>query len=175
MSNVTREWDLPQLKEIVKDKSGRGKKLDASTDACRWSKDFETGAPLLCVAGSLGVIKIINALTGELLRTLTGHGGKINDLVISPVNHDILESASEDFTVRIWNLDPGHANQPCATVLEDDEHKDAIMSLVDLLVFYEPAQWTLPEFPDINIGTNMPTRIYYPRFSTSEIHQESVD
>ncbi|OWP03541.1 hypothetical protein B2J93_7559 [Marssonina coronariae] len=164
MSNVTREWDLPQLKEIVKDKSGRGKKLDASTDACRWSKDFETGAPLLCVAGSLGVIKIINALTGELLRTLTGHGGKINDLVISPVNHDILESASEDFTVRIWNLDPGHANQPCATVLEDDEHKDAIMSL-----------WTLPEFPDINIGTNMPTRIYYPRFSTSEIHQESVD
>ncbi|KAK2630508.1 hypothetical protein QTJ16_001328 [Diplocarpon rosae] len=150
--------------QIVRDKSGKGKKVDASTYACAWSKDCETGAPLLCVAGSLGVIKVINALTGDLLRTLTGHGGEINDLVISPTNHYILASASEDFTVRIWSLDPAYANQPCAAILEGDGHKDAVMSL-----------WTLPEFPDINTGTNIPTRIYYPHFSTSEVHQESVD
>ncbi|PBP17164.1 WD domain-containing protein [Diplocarpon rosae] len=190
--------------QIVRGKSGKEKKLDASTYACIWSKDFNTGAPLLCVAGSLGVIKIINALTGDLLRTLAGHGGEINDLVISPVNHYILASASEDFTVRIWSLDPTHANQPCAAILEGDGHKDAIMSLSfhasgryllsggcdhlvilvgitpsppssDMRVSDSSTQWTLPEFPDINTGTNIPTRIYYPHFSTSEIHQESVD
>lgn len=36
--------------------------------ACAWSKDLETGTPILCVAGSSGKIKVINALTGELLR-----------------------------------------------------------------------------------------------------------
>lgn len=34
--------------------------------ACVWTKNLATGDPLLCVAGELGKVKIINALTGEL-------------------------------------------------------------------------------------------------------------
>lgn len=36
-------------------------------------------------------------------------------------------------------------------------------------------QWVLPEIPNSQTGTTKPTRIYYPHFSTSEIHDNMVD
>ncbi|TVY37619.1 Polycomb protein, partial [Lachnellula subtilissima] len=168
--------------ETNKDKNGDDQEEDYYT--CVWTKDFETGDPLLCVAGLNATIKIISALTGKLLRTLSGHGGEINDLVVSPTNPYILASASNDLNVRIWSLDPAHEKQPCAAILEGDGHREAVMSLsfhatgrylltggVDHIINL----WTLPEFPDKNTGTNKPTRIYYPHFSTSEIHENIVD
>ncbi|KAJ5052309.1 uncharacterized protein L3040_002062 [Drepanopeziza brunnea f. sp. 'multigermtubi'] len=158
--------------------------VDANNYACTWTKNLETGAPLLCVAGHTGIIKIFDVLTGELLRTLAGHGGEINDLVISPINPYILASCSEDCTVRVWSLDPAHASQPCAAILEGDGHKDNILTLS----FHDSGRyllsgaadhiimlWTLPEFPDANTGTNIPTRIFYPHFSTAEVHADCVD
>lgn len=44
------------------------RQADADHYACAWSKDLENGTPLLCVAGGNGKIKIIDALSGELLR-----------------------------------------------------------------------------------------------------------
>lgn len=35
---------------------------------CAWSKDLTTGAPLLCVSGNSAKIKIINVVTGEVVR-----------------------------------------------------------------------------------------------------------
>ncbi|TVY49469.1 Polycomb protein, partial [Lachnellula occidentalis] len=113
--------------ETNKDKNGDDQEEDYYT--CVWTKDFQTGDPLLCVAGLNATIKIINALTGKLLRTLSGHGGEINDLVISPTNPYILASASNDLNVRIWSLDPAHEKQPCAAILEGDGHREAVMSL----------------------------------------------
>jgi polycomb protein EED len=55
---------------------------------------------------------------------------EINDLAISPINPYILASASEDSTVRIWSLDPTHARQPCAAILEGDGHKETVLTLV---------------------------------------------
>jgi hypothetical protein len=49
---------------------------------------------------------------------------------VSPVNPYILASASEDSTVRIWSLDPAHAKQPCAAILEGDGHRSTVLSLV---------------------------------------------
>ncbi|RDL33618.1 uncharacterized protein BP5553_07986 [Venustampulla echinocandica] len=151
---------------------------------CAWTKDLKSGEPLLCVAGHNANIKIINALTGKLLRTLTGHGGEIYDLAISPLNPTILASASLDYTVRIWSLDPAHENQPCAAILEGVGHREAVLSIA----FHSTGRyllsggadhiinlWTLPEFPDKNTGTSKPTRIHYPHFSTSEIHHNIVD
>ncbi|KAG4429974.1 hypothetical protein IFR05_014538 [Cadophora sp. M221] len=132
--------------------------------ACAWTKDPETGTPLLCVSGNSRQLKVYNGVTGQLLRTLSGHGGEINDLAVSPINPCIIASASEDCTVRIWSLDPRHARQPCAAILEGDGHEESVLCL-----------WTLPEFPDANTSTNIPTRIYYPHFSTSEIHSDMVD
>ncbi|TVY52066.1 Polycomb protein eed-B, partial [Lachnellula cervina] len=123
--------------ETNKDKNGADQEEDYYT--CVWTKDFETGDPLLCVAGLNATIKIINALTGKLLRTLSGHGGEINDLVISPTNPYILASASNDLNVRIWSLDPAHEKQPCAAILEGDGHREAVMSLT----FHATSQYLL--------------------------------
>ncbi|CZT00469.1 related to `extra sex combs` protein (WD-40 repeat family protein) [Rhynchosporium graminicola] len=152
--------------------------------ACAWSRDVETGLPLLCVAGLSAQIKVFNVITGDLLKTLSGHGAEINDLAVSPVNPCLVASASEDCTVRIWSLDPRHESQPCAAILEGDSHVSAVLSLA----FHSNGRyllsagqdhrmnlWALPEFPDINTGTNKVTRIYYPHFSVSEIHSDIVD
>jgi polycomb protein EED len=40
----------------------------ANNFVCAWTKDLETGAPLLCMGGNTAAIKIINALTGKLHR-----------------------------------------------------------------------------------------------------------
>jgi len=152
--------------------------------ACAWSKDTETGTPLICVGGGSNQLKVFNAVTGELLRTFSGHGGEINDLAVSPINPNIIASASEDCTVRIWSLDPRHASQPCAAILEGDSHEETVLCLAFhptgryLLsggIDHRINLWTLPEFPDAKTGTNIPTRIYYPHFSTSEIHDNIVD
>lgn len=152
--------------------------------ACAWSKDPKTGTPWLCVAGGSDKVKVFNAVTGDLLRTFPGHGGEINDLAVSPINPYIIASASEDFTVRIWSLDPRHADQPCAAILEGDGHKETVLCLAFhpsgryLLsggIDHRINLWTLPDFPDSNTGTSIPTRIYYPHFSTSEIHGDIVD
>ncbi|CZR62292.1 related to `extra sex combs` protein (WD-40 repeat family protein) [Phialocephala subalpina] len=157
---------------------------EADHFACAWSKDLETGDPLLCVSGVNAKIKIINVLTGECLRTLAGHGGEVNDLVVSPVNPYILASASDDCTVRVWSLDPAHERQPCAAILEGDGHKETVLTLsfhkngrylISGGIDHVINLWTLPEFPDINTGTNKATRIFYPHFSTSEIHSDIVD
>ncbi|KAH6717246.1 WD40-repeat-containing domain protein [Leptodontidium sp. MPI-SDFR-AT-0119] len=157
---------------------------DIDNFACAWTKDAETDTPLLCVGGGSDQLKIFNAVTGKLLRTLSGHGGEINDIAVSPINPDIIASASEDCTVRIWSLDPRHANQPCAAILEGDSHEETILCLAFhatgryLLsggIDHRINLWTLPEFPDANTGKNIPTRIYYPHFSTSEIHGDIVD
>ncbi|KAF8859079.1 WD40 repeat-like protein [Acephala macrosclerotiorum] len=157
---------------------------EADHFACAWSKDLETGDPLLCVSGVNAKIKIINVLTGECLRTLAGHGGEVNDLIVSPVNPYILASASDDCTVRVWSLDPAHERQPCVAILEGDGHKETVLTLsfhkngrylISGGIDHVINLWTLPEFPDVNTGTNKTTRIFYPHFSTSEIHSDIVD
>ncbi|TVY64271.1 Polycomb protein eed, partial [Lachnellula suecica] len=161
-----------------------GNTIEEDYYTCVWTKDYETGDPLLCVAGLSATIKIINVVTGKLLRTLYGHGGDINDLIISPKTPYILASASNDSSVRIWSLDPAHAKQPCTVILDGYGHRETVMSLsfhatgryllsagVDHIINL----WTLPELPDSKTGTNQPTRIYYPHFSTSEIHDNIVD
>jgi hypothetical protein len=40
--------------------------VDADNFSCAWTKDLSTGTPLLCVAGDIGKILIINVMTGEL-------------------------------------------------------------------------------------------------------------
>ncbi|PSS25870.1 hypothetical protein M430DRAFT_134729 [Amorphotheca resinae ATCC 22711] len=157
---------------------------DSDHFACVWTKDLSTGTPLLCVAGDNAKILIINALTGQLHRTLAGHGGAINDLAISPINPQILASASDDLTVRIWSLDPAHEKEPCAAILAGDGHREKVLTIsfhvsgryllsggVDHIINL----WVLPEFPDSNTGTNKATRIHYPHFSTSEVHSGIVD
>ncbi|RDW91081.1 hypothetical protein BP5796_02246 [Coleophoma crateriformis] len=151
---------------------------------CTWTKNLATGAPLVCAAGKGAKIKIFDVKEGRIVQELTGHGGDINWLAICPTNPQIIASTSDDYTIRVWSLDPSHKPQPCAAILAGGGHKDKILTLA----WHETGRyilsagieriinlWTLPELPDENTGTDHPTRIHYPHFSTSEVHDDIVD
>ncbi|KAL3428388.1 WD domain-containing protein [Phlyctema vagabunda] len=171
--------------EEAPERLSNGRTVPSKTDAyhCAWTKS-PGGRPLLCVGGTSAKIKIYDIVTGELVRELTGHGADINAVETCPTNSQILASASDDYTVRVWSLDPAHKHQPCAAILAGGGHKDKILTLawhesgrylLSAGVDHTINLWTLPELPDDNTGTDHPTRIYYPNFSSSEIHGDVVD
>ncbi|MDJ0773066.1 MAG: WD40 repeat domain-containing protein, partial [Mastigocoleus sp. MO_167.B18] len=51
-------------------------------------------------------IKIWNLVTGELIRTLEGHKGKVSSVAISPDGQTFV-SGSHDRTIKLWNLATG--------------------------------------------------------------------
>lgn len=51
-------------------------------------------------------------------------------MAISPINPQILASASDDLTVRIWSLDPAHEKEPCAAILAGDGHREKVLTIV---------------------------------------------
>src|SRR3569833_15287 len=55
---------------------------------------------------------------------------EINDLATSPANPQLIASASDDTTVRIWSLDPIHAKQPCVYLLGGEGHSWNLLSVV---------------------------------------------
>jgi len=54
--------------------------------------------------GADKLIKIWDATTGDIIQTLAGHSEGISDIAWS-AHSDYIASASDDNTVRIWNLD----------------------------------------------------------------------
>ena len=67
---------------------------------------FSRDGKHVAMAGRSGVIRICDAATGKLARTLMGHEGCINALAYSP-GGGVLASASSDGTVRLWNARTG--------------------------------------------------------------------
>ncbi|MCJ1356341.1 MAG: hypothetical protein MMC33_006336 [Icmadophila ericetorum] len=156
----------------------------ANINSCTWSHDLASGDPLLCVSGSPSTIKIFNVRSGELVKTLTGHGKEVNDLAVSPMSPTILASASMDHSVRLWSLDPKYEKQPCMLICAGEGHKEGLLTLA----FHSTGRylltggmdcvvnlWTIPELPDNASGTDKPTIIHYPHFSTSALHTDFVD
>ena len=103
---------------------------DAGLNSCAWSRHEGSGDPLICVAGSSRKIKIINAITGKLHKTLLGHGAPINDLAVSPLSPNILASGSEDQTIRLWSLSSEYEKSPCLVICAGDAHSAPILSIV---------------------------------------------
>ncbi|KAF8477015.1 WD40-repeat-containing domain protein [Kalaharituber pfeilii] len=149
-----------------------------------WTKDIQTGDPLLAVAGNAGIIKIFNVKSGKVVQTLIGHGDEVMDLKISPVNPTLLASASADSTVRIWSLNPKHARQPCACILSGEGHRETVLTVawhdngryllsggMDHIVNL----WIVPELPDATTGSEKPIIVIYPHFSSSMVHSNYID
>ncbi|KAA6414919.1 MAG: hypothetical protein FRX48_01669 [Lasallia pustulata] len=150
-----------------------------------WSRDLTTGDPLICVAGKdKPSIDVLNVKTGQLVKTLIGHGKDIEDLAVSPLSPSILASVSMDHSVRFWSLDSAHEKQPCMLICAGEGHKEGILTMA----FHHTGRylltgghdsvvnlWVIPELPDENVGTDKLTRIHYPHFSTSAIHTNYVD
>jgi polycomb protein EED len=56
----------------------------------------------------------------------------ISDLAVSPADHSIMASASEDCSIRLWSLDQAHQEQPTAGIAFGEGHKESILALVRL-------------------------------------------
>ncbi|KAF2094312.1 WD40 repeat-like protein [Rhizodiscina lignyota] len=149
-----------------------------------WSRDFHTGDPLVLASSERPKINVLNVTTGQLVRTIIGHGAAINDLAISPQSPYVLASASNDHTVRIWNLDPALEKFSCAAICAGEGHTDGILACAwhrsgryllsgghDAIV----NMWVIPDIPDENSGTDHVTTIHYPHFTTNEVHSDYVD
>jgi len=50
------------------------------------------------------LVKLWNAYTGEITRTLAGHTEGISDIAWSN-DKDYIASASDDKTIRVWSID----------------------------------------------------------------------
>lgn len=154
--------------------------------SCTWSKDLETELPHLCVAGLDSKIKVYDVFNGKLVRTLVGHGAEINDLATCPTNPQLIASASDDTTVRIWSLDPKDEKQPCVCILGGEGHSSGLLTVA----FHNCGRyilsaghdncvcmWTLPDLSNKSADKfpPQPIVIHYPHFFTSEVHSGIVD
>lgn len=165
-----------------------------SINSLAWTKDRLTRKPLLCIAGSKPThIKVVDIDTGQPVRILSGHGKAINDLAVSPLSSDIIASASEDYTIRLWSLDPKHENQPCVAIFGGEGHKQPILTID----FHPTGRWLLSggldtaiclwAVPALSVLDRQdlsaedleqhqdPKIVYYPHFHSTEIHHNYVD
>ena len=67
-------------------------------------QSFAAQVQILFLAAADKMIKIWSAYTGQIIRTLEGHTAGLSDIAWSTDNV-YLASASDDTTIRIWNVD----------------------------------------------------------------------
>ena len=86
----------------------------------------QDGPPLLCLAGTRGIIKVIDTVRRSLFLTLSAHTDEITDLQFSPTNEWLLLSASYDESIRLWNLRRG---TNVAVFTGHDGHRRQVLSV----------------------------------------------
>lgn len=136
---------------------------------------------------------MLDVETGAHVRSLVGHGQGINELAISPLSTNILASASEDYTIRLWDLRPKYEHQPCVAMFAGGGHKMPILAMA----FHPNGRWLLSagmdtavclwavppldqlergEVQESNSKTHVdPMMIHYPHFRSTEVHHNYVD
>ena len=170
----------------------------AVLNSCAWNF-VDQREPLISLGGPSGQIKVISALTGKIVTTLIGHGGFIQDLATHPLYPWVLASASEDHSIRIWDVRQRMENGENACVIlcgHGQSHKEDILTIawhnggryllsggLDHMI----CVWTLPdlapdaEIPDKGRHTESSRSaaetkvIHYPHFVTSAVHSNYVD
>lgn len=78
------------------------------------------------MAGLRGLIKVLNTARGSYVGVLRGHGGAVNDLQVHPADPSLMLSASQDESVRLWNLMTG---QLVAMFAGQAGHRDDVLAL----------------------------------------------
>lgn len=166
-------------------------------NSCAWNY-VDPSIPLISVAGPSGLIKVLDARTGELATTLVGHGGEINDLATHPLYPWILASASGDHSIRIWDLrrKMEKGENACLIICGHGHgHKEAVLTcawhgLGSYLISggqdHIVCIWTIPDLsPDSSFfdrttaGSSRSSSetkvIHYPHFASSAVHSNYVD
>ena len=161
---------------------------------------LDQGEPLLLGAGESGLIRVFDVVKGELKTTLIGHGqSSINDLATHPIYPWIVASASEDTSVRVWDLRRYNNTHetPCVVICGHGHgHRESVLSvswhdngryLITGAHDHRICIWTVPDLsPDSSFWEEIsPSQrrrssgevriIHYPHFTTSAVHGNYVD
>ncbi len=168
-------------------------------NSCSWCY-IDQQQPLLAIAGGSGQLKVIDAVSGERLTTLIGHGhGTINDIATHPIYPWIVATASMDKSLRIWDLRRHNFRHESPTIIicgQASGHSEGILTvswhstgryLVTGGHDYLICIWTIPDLTDGSsfwqeIALENRKRsshevkiIHFPHFMSSAIHYEFVD
>ncbi|KAG2484331.1 hypothetical protein HYH03_016873 [Edaphochlamys debaryana] len=93
---------------------------------CKWSADPDTGAALLLLAGEKALVRVLDVSRGCLVATFAGHGKSINDIAVHPDRPHLFLTASEDESVRLWNL----RSRTCVAIFAGEGgHRNKVLSL----------------------------------------------
>lgn len=160
---------------------------------CAWAIDFGQRETVLLAAGDLGIIRIISPSNPQSIKYLSGHGGPVNDLKVSPTYQELILSSSKDYTLRLWNI----RTEVCIAIFGGVEgHRDEVLScdfhctgtkIISCGMDHSLKIWNFtPDvlsaielsktFNDLTTKRSFPTvRKHFPTFSTRDIHRNYVD
>lgn len=160
---------------------------------CNWAVDTHRKETVLLAAGAHGIIRLISLTDTSSVKYLSGHGGAINDIKVSPINPELILSASKDHSLRLWNI----RTDVCIAIFGGVEgHRDEVLSadfhcsglkIVSCGMDHSLKIWNFGRdvmtaielsdtFIDDKSKKSFPTvKKHFPTFSTRDIHRNYVD
>ncbi|KIW06049.1 uncharacterized protein PV09_03225 [Verruconis gallopava] len=181
---------LDAIEDVDEDRNTKTLGTDSyqSHNSLAWMRDPQSDDPLLLFSGTVPKIHVYNVARKERFKTLTGHGSGIQDIVPHPTIPSIFATCSDDNEVRLWNLSSKFEDSWCAVICHGEfGHTSTVYSISftkngRYLLSGGRDTWVhLWALPDRNELVLLPKekvkskRIYYPHFSSADVHADIVD